>query len=83
METISSCLQIYNIVAFKDSVSKLEYCKCGENDSDCTPYLDTLFTVPKYLYSEIVSKIIEKLLGQTSKVQEDENLNKNTNIFFI
>ena len=42
--------------AFKDSVSKLEYCKCGENDSDCTPYLDTLFTVPKYLYSEIVEK---------------------------
>lgn len=70
-----------NIEAFfKEDVSNLEYCKCGEKDDSCTIYLDTLFAIPNYLQSELLSKAFEQIAGQTNRIQKDTNIDKNTTI---
>lgn len=70
-----------NIEAFfKEDVSDLEYCNCGVNFDKCRIYLDTLFAIPNYLQSELLSKAFEQIYSQTNRLQQDTNINKNNTI---
>lgn len=56
-----------------------DICDCG-GEKACVRFLDTPFGVPEWVEAEIIDKAVQQLLGQTSRVQNDENINSNNNI---
>ncbi len=64
-----------NVLGFwMDDVSNI-----GCNKSkDCLRFLDTKFMVPDWLHAEMMAKAAEMLAGVTKRMQEDEQIDKNT-----
>ena len=64
-----------NILGFwMDDVSNRN--GCAENK--CVRYLDTKFTIPDRLEAEMMAKAVELLAGVSKRLQEDEEINKNS-----
>lgn len=60
---------------FKDDISSLSRCS---NKKECIRFLDTPFFIPDWIEAEMLSKAVQSLLP-TKQMQEDEDINKNTN----
>ena len=47
-------------------------------DEECVRFLDTKFIVPDWLQAEMMAKAAEMFVGITKRMQEDEQIDKNT-----
>lgn len=52
---------------------------CHGKPKDCTRFLDTQFMLPGWLEAEMFAKALEQLAGVTSRIQDDEQIDKNSN----
>lgn len=64
---------------FVDNVHIIDDCEDCKDKKDCIRFLDTEFLIPSYLEAEMYSKALQQILASTMKIQEDEDINKNTN----
>ncbi len=62
---------------FLDDVDTIDFCNC-EQKQPCKRYLDTAFRIPTWIQAELIDKATNQLLGQTAKVPQDTNINKDT-----
>jgi hypothetical protein len=59
---------------FTEDISHLNGCSDNE---ECVRYMDTKFLVPDWILAECIAKSIELLVGVTSKLQNDNQIDKN------
>ncbi len=64
---------------FLDLVKVEDMCNECEKDEDCVRFLDTNFLLPGWLEAELFSKALDQMLRGTMRLQEDEQIDKNTN----
>jgi hypothetical protein len=60
---------------FVDDITHLNGCI---QEKPCIPYLDTRFPIPDWLEAEMLSKSLELLAGVSKRMQEDEQIDKNS-----
>lgn len=64
---------------FLDEVRITDFCNECVEKKECIRFLDTTFLIPGWLEAELFSKTLQLLFQTTMRVQEDEQIDKNTN----
>lgn len=54
-------------------------CLCGEREDDCRSFLDNKFRIPRHILTYVIDSVNKEIAGLYDNVQEDEDINKNTN----
>lgn len=65
---------------FVDEVTNDDFCsECQDKDKECVRFLDTKFLLPEWLEAEMYAKTLQQFAALTIRLQEDEQIDKNTN----
>lgn len=64
---------------FVDELHDTDMCSECREKVDCVRFLDSKFMVPAWLEAEMYAKALQQIASITMRMQEDEQIDKNTN----